>query len=82
MAVKLMGKEVYSNTEYRWDHVGEDIGWCHSCEERGYERWFQPLAHGYHLYDKELVIEKMKKHANLSYPELLGPLSEWYKGDD
>lgn len=74
MAVKLMKKKVYSNTRYRWDAVGEDIGWCHDCEEKGYERWLQPLARGYHLYDKTLNIEIMKQYSELEYPEILEPL--------
>lgn len=79
MAVKLMGREVYENTEYRWDPIGEDIGWCRDCNEKGYDRYLEPRARGYHLYDKESVIRTLKAHRNMEYPELLGPLSEWYK---
>ena len=79
MAVKLMGKEVYQNTRYQWDQVGEDIGWCHSCEELGYERWSQPKARGLHLYDRELVIGKLRSWKHLDYPQVLSPLWTWYK---
>lgn len=79
MAVKLMGKEVYENTSYRWDMVGEDIGWCHSCEENGYARYLEPRAHGYHIYDKDAAIRCMKANADLEFPEILEPLHKWYE---
>jgi hypothetical protein len=79
MAVKLMGKEVYENTRYRWDVTGEDIGWCHDCDEKGYKRFLQPKARGIHLYDKDLVIAKMRQHYRLNYPAILDPLRTWYK---
>lgn len=79
MAVKLMGRDVYENTRYKWDPVGEDIGWCLDCEEKGYERWLQPQSHGIHLYDKDLCIKKMKDNKDLEYPLILEPLRTWYK---
>lgn len=80
MAVKLMGREVYQNARYRWDQVGEDIGFCHSCDELGYERWLQPQAHGIHLYDKDSCIAKMRRH-RMDYPSVLQALSKWFTND-
>lgn len=77
MAVKLMTKEVYSNTEYKWDVCGEDIGWSLNCAEKGYDRWLQPLARGIHLYDKDRAVEIMQ-NSNAKYPEILDLLSRWY----
>lgn len=79
MAVKLMTKEVYSNTQYRWDGAGEDIGWSYSCKEKGYEKWLQPQARGIHLYDKDCAIRCMKDNQGKEYPEILEPLQEWYR---
>lgn len=78
MAVKLMGKEVYEKTEYRWDPVGEDIGWCHSCEDLGFDRWIHPDVQGIHMYDKLKAVEVMKAFPEAGYPELLYPLSRWW----
>lgn len=78
MAVKLMKKEVYENTEYRWDAVGEDIGWCHSAHEQGYERWLQPEARGIHLYDKDATLFILEKYEEQKYPEILEELRYWY----
>jgi hypothetical protein len=78
MAVKLMGKDVYMNSEYRWDPTGEDIGWSHSCEELGYERWIQPSVKGIHLYDRDTCLEVLRKFPEATYPDLLYPLSRWW----
>ena len=82
MAVKLMGKEVYQNTQYRWDSVGEDIGWCFSCEDLGYERIIQPATRGIHMYDKRTAVDVMNTYPNSSYPELIYPLSRWWLPKD
>lgn len=81
MAVKLMGREVYENTRYRWDAIGEDIGWNWHCQELGYDRYLQPKAHGIHLYDKALCINKMKANSEMEYPDILGPLARWHLND-
>lgn len=79
MAVKLMGRKVYENTQYGWDMIGEDIGWCRDAEAKGYKRYLEPRARGYHLYDKARAIAIMKQHPDLDYPEILDPLRDWYK---
>lgn len=78
MAVKLMGKEVYSNTKYRWDPLGEDIGWSIDAAEKGYERWFDPRAVGYHVYDRQIATNIMRR-SKKDYPEILEDLSIWYR---
>lgn len=78
MAVKLMGKEVYQNTQYTWDPVGEDIAWSLDAAAKGYQRSINPDVRGIHVYDKDIAIEIMKAFPRLEYPEILGPLSRWW----
>lgn len=78
MAVKLMTREVVDNSQYRWDTVGEDIGWCHSLAEQGYSRYLDPRCKGIHMYDKAMSIETMRKFSTLQYPEILPKLDHWY----
>ena len=78
MAVKLMNREVIDTSQYRWDMVGEDLGWCHSLEELGHSRWLEPRTHGVHMYSKPHAIEVMKKFKDLSYPEIYPKLTYWY----
>lgn len=79
MAVKLMGKEVFHNTRYGWDPVGEDIAWSHSAAGQGYKRYIHPDVRGYHIYDKDAAIKVQKTFHDKGYPDILGALSRWYE---
>lgn len=78
MAVKLMGKDVYMNSQYEWDPVGEDIGWSRNAHGKGYKKFIHPKVRGIHLYDKDISLEVLRKFSGVGYPEIMGPLSRWY----
>ena len=53
MAGKMMSKDVYNNTNYRFHTQGEDLGWSADCAEKGYSLHCASYIYTPHIMGQE-----------------------------
>ena len=53
MAAKLMSKEVYNNSRYKFHPQGEDLGWSADCKDKGFNLYCASYIYTPHIMGRE-----------------------------
>lgn len=53
MAGKMMSKEVYNNSRYKFHPQGEDLGWSADCKDKGYNLYCASYIYTPHIMGRE-----------------------------